>query len=92
MIPSPHSLDDVTSTEDEPLHCPTHIRQVWVRGGSALLLTGPSFFDYAHGISPADSDIWLSENFVNATSLCGAYQEGEEVRRGRRISLVLWSN
>jgi len=38
--------------------------EVWLEAGSALLLTGASFLDYAHGIRSQASDVF-SRNVIN---------------------------
>jgi len=56
---------------------------------SAILLTGPSFKDYAHGINAAEVDE-VTEDLANIQQL--SHPVGSQLPRGIRISIVIWTH
>jgi len=62
---------------------------VYLEPNSLLLLTGPSFLDYAHHIVPKDQDT-ISTDMINHHLLNSPL--GTTIARGHRISMAVWSD
>jgi len=57
---------------------------------SVLMLTGPSFLEYCHGITQRDEDA-LDAAVANIAHTPFAASVPCTVRRGRRTSIVTWA-
>lgn len=53
---------------------------------SLLLLTGPSFVDYLHGITQRDE-----EDLVGVANRAQTSHLPDVVKRGKRVSIVAWA-
>jgi len=63
--------------------------QILMEPGSALVLTGEAFLDYAHGIEAGKEDI-ITEKVANLSFLKDKYTLGDQIQRKERVSVVMW--
>eukprot|EP00026_Physarum_polycephalum_P017037 Phypoly_transcript_18121.p1 GENE.Phypoly_transcript_18121~~Phypoly_transcript_18121.p1 ORF type:complete len:239 (+),score=39.64 Phypoly_transcript_18121:60-719(+) len=75
--------------EEELAHIPPV--RILMEPNSVLLLSGPSFVDYVHGIWQKEEDI-VEKSLGNFSLLSKDKQEGQIFKRSERISLVFWNS
>jgi len=65
--------------------------RILMEPNSVLLMTGPSFIDYVHGIWKREEDV-VEKSLGNFSLLSpDKNKEGEIIKRKERISLVFWN-